>query len=175
MLIGKHCFVNTASLSNIINFQENSIDYIFTDPPFGGNLNYSELSFLWEAWLKVVTNQKHEAIINAVQGKGLLEYQSLMTQCFSECYRILKPGRWWPEQFHNSQNSVWNAIQESLQRSGFIIADVRTLDKQQGSFKQVTTTSAVKQDPVISAYKPRESVKREFISDAGSGEAAWRV
>jgi hypothetical protein len=57
--------------------------------------------------------------------------------------------------------------------SGFIIADVRTLDKQQGSFKQVTTTSAVKQDLVISAYKPKESFKRDFISHAGSEETAW--
>lgn len=164
--------ISTNSTTQVL-VPNDSIDYIFTDPPFGGNLNYSELSFLWEAWLKVFTNQKTEAIINAVQGKGLLEYQSLMTQCFSECYRILKPGRWMTVEFHNSQNSVWNAIQESLQRSGFIIADVRTLDKQQGSFKQVTTTSAVKQDLVISAYKPKESFKREFISHAGSEETAW--
>jgi len=164
--------VTTASATQIF-LPENSTDYIFTDPPFGGNLNYSELSFIWEAWLKVFTNQKPEAIINAVQGKGLLEYQSLMTQCFTECYRILKPGRWMTVEFHNSQNSVWNAIQESLQRSGFIIADVRTLDKQQGSFKQVTTTSAVKQDLVISAYKPKESFKREFLSHAGSEETPW--
>ena len=166
-------FVTNQSTNQLINLPSNALDYIFTDPPFGSNLNYSELSFLWEAWLKVFTNQKTEAIINAVQGKGLLEYQSLMTQCFSECYRILKPGRWMTVEFHNSQNSVWNAIQESLQRSGFIIADVRTLDKQQGSFKQVTTTSAVKQDLVISAYKPKESFKREFISHAGSEETAW--
>lgn len=173
LLIGKYSFVNTASLSDISKIPNNSIDYIFTDPPFGGNLNYSELSFLWEAWLKIFTNQKTEAVINAVQGKGLLEYQSLMTQCFSECYRILKPGRWLTVEFHNSQNSVWNAIMESLQRAGFIIADVRTLDKQQGSFKQVTTSSAVKQDLVISAYKPKESFKREFFSRAGSEETAW--
>ena len=165
--------INVGSTSDLKNIEENSIDYIFTDPPFGGNLNYSELSFIWEAWLKVFTNQKLEAIINAVQGKGLLEYQSLMTQCFSECCRVLKPGRWMTVVFHNSQNSVWNAIQESLQRSGFIIADVRTLNKQQGSFKQVTTTSAVKQDLVISAYKPKDSFKREFISNAGSEETAW--
>jgi hypothetical protein len=150
-----------------------SIDYIFTDPPFGGNLNYSELSFLWEAWLKVVTNQKNEAIINDVQQKGLAEYQNLMTQCFSEYYRVLKPGRWMTVEFHNSQNAVWNAIQESLQRSGFVIADVRTLDKQQSSFKQVTTTSAVKQDLVISAYKPKDSFKQEFTAKAGSEETAW--
>jgi DNA modification methylase len=171
--IGEHSIISTNStVSRMLN-RNNLIDYIFTDPPFGGNLNYSELNFIWEAWLKVFTDQKSEAIISAVQGKGLLEYQSLMTQCFTECYRILKPGRWMTVEFHNSQNSVWNAIQESLQRSGFIIADVRTLDKQQGSFKQVTTTSAVKQDLVISAYKPKESFKREFISNAGSEETAW--
>ena len=58
-------------------------------------------------------------------------------------------------------------------RAGFIIADVRTLDKKQASFKQVTTTSAVKQDLVISAYKPRNSFKREFIASAGKPETAW--
>jgi len=57
-------------------------DYIFTDPPFGGNLMYSELNFLWEAWLKVFTDNKPEAIQNQVQGKGLMEYQLLMTECF---------------------------------------------------------------------------------------------
>jgi hypothetical protein len=76
-------------------------------------------------------------------------------------------------EFHNSQNAVWNAIQEALQRSGFIIADVRTLDKQQSSFKQVTTTSAVKQDLVISAYKPKDSFKRELFAHAGGEETAW--
>jgi DNA modification methylase len=168
----KDCIVSTNSTTNEL-IQNSSIDYIFTDPPFGGNLNYSELSFLWESWLRVFTNPKPEAIINSVQGKALLEYQALMSRCFTECYRVLKPGCWMTVVFHNSQNSVWNAIQESLQRSGFIIADVRTLDKQQGSFKQVTTTSAVKQDLVISAYKPKESFKREFISNAGSEETAW--
>ncbi|NLC94521.1 MAG: DNA methylase, partial [Bacilli bacterium] len=80
---------------------------------------------------------------------------------------------WMTVEFHNSQTSVWNAIQESLMRAGFIIANVSTLDKQQGSFNQVRTTSAVKQDLIISAYKPKESFKREFIAKAGSEETAW--
>ncbi len=70
---------------------------------------YSELNFLWEAWLKVFTNNEPEAIMNKVQQKGLLEYQELMTRCFKEYYRVLKPGRWMTVEFHNSQNSVWNA------------------------------------------------------------------
>lgn len=165
--------LNTASLTDICNIKENSIDYIFTDPPFGYNLNYSELNFIWEAWLKVKTSNKSEAIINKVQNKGLVEYQELMTKCFEEYYRVLKPNRWITVEFHNSRNSVWNAIQESLLRAGFIIADVRTLDKKQGSFKQVTTTSAVKQDLVISAYKPKENFKRRFLEKAGTEDTVW--
>ena len=152
---------------------DNCIDYIFTDPPFGGNLNYSELSFIWESWLKVKTNNEKEAICNDVQHKGLLEYQDLMTKCFSEFNRVLKPNRWMTVEFHNSKNSVWNAIQEALLRAGFVIADVRTLDKQQGSFKQVTTSSAVKQDLIISAYKPTDSFAKEFNLKAGTERTAW--
>lgn len=152
---------------------ENSIDYVFTDPPFGANINYSELNSLWEAWIKVKTNNTDEAIINSTQKKGLPEYQAIMERCFSEYYRVLKPNHWMTVEFHNSKNSVWNAITEALSRVGFIVAYVRTLDKKQGSFKQVTTTTAVKQDLVISAYKPKESFVREFQSRAGDPEMAW--
>ena len=168
-----NCISNTASSTDRRNIPENCVDYIFTDPPFGDNLNYSELSFIWECWLKVRTNNKTEAIVNDVQHKGVAEYQTLMTTCFMEFFRILKPNRWMTVEFHNSKNAVWNAIQEALLRAGFIIADVRTLDKQQGSFKQVNNTSAVKQDLVISAYKPQNKLIREFLQNAGSEETAW--
>ena len=164
---------NTASSTDLRNIPENAVDYIFVDPPFGANINYSELSFIWEAWLRVKTSTKAEAIVNDVQGKGLAEYQDLMTKCFSEFFRVLKPNRWMTVEFHNSKNSVWNSIQEALNKVGFIIADIRTLDKQQGSFKQATTSTAVKQDLVISCYKPKDSFRKEFISKVGSEDTAW--
>ena len=111
--------------------------------------------------MKVYTNAKDEAIINTVQGKALVDYQGLIERCFAEFFRILKPNRWMTVEFHNSKNAVWNAIQQALLTAGFVIADVRTLDKKQGSFKQVTTNGAVKQDLVISAYKPKESFRKD--------------
>lgn len=152
---------------------DNSVDYVFTDPPFGGNLQYSELSYLSESWLRVLTNSKDEAVTNRVQKKKLSEYQALMTQCFDEYYRTLKPGHWMTVEFHNSKNSVWNAIQEALQNAGFVIADVRTLDKKQGSFKQVTSASAVKQDLIISAYKPNGGLEERFKLEAGTEDGVW--
>lgn len=167
-----HCCISTNSLTQTP-VPSNSIDYIFTDPPFGDNLMYSELSFMWEAWLGVTTNNTTEAIMNSSQSKGLLEYQALMTRCFEEYFRVLKPGHWMTVEFHNSKNAVWNAIQESLSRAGFIIADVRTLDKKQSSYTQIKNTSAVKQDLVISAYKPKDSFTREFVLKAGTEDTAW--
>lgn len=164
--------ISTNSLTNT-GVMENSIDYIFTDPPFGDNLMYSELSFMWEAWLRVETNNSNEAIMNSTQSKGLTEYQTLMTDCFKEYFRVLKPGHWMTVEFHNSKNAVWNAIQESLGRAGFIIADVRTLDKQQNSYKQIKNTTAVKQDLVISAYKPKQAFMEEFALKAGEPDTAW--
>ncbi|MDI3532854.1 MAG: hypothetical protein PWR28_1199 [Synergistaceae bacterium] len=169
---GKYIFTSVQS-STLLNKSDLSMDYIFTDPPFGGNLMYSELNFLWEAWLKVFTNNKPEAIENSVQGKGLPEYQKIMTDCFKEYYRVLKPGRWMTVEFHNSKNAVWNAIQEGLQAAGFVIADVRTLDKQQGSFNQVTQAGAVKQDIIISCYKPNGGLEERFKLEAGTEEGVW--
>ena len=128
---------------------------------------------MWEAWLGAMTANKDEAIINDVQQKKLPDYQELMQACFEQFYRVLKPGHWITIEFHNSHNSVWNALSESLMRVGFIIADIRVLDKKQGSFKQIVHSSAVKQDLVISAYKPRESFVRRFQERAGDSEMAW--
>ena len=167
-----HVLISTNSLTNT-DIPNDTVDYIFTDPPFGSNLNYSELSFIWESWLRVITDNKDEAIINPEQGKQLLEYQSLMTKCFKEYYRVLKPNHWMTVEFHNSKNAVWNAIQESITRAGFIVADVRTLDKKQGSFKQVNNNSAVKQDLILSVYKPKAQFREQLLSNAGSETTAW--
>ena len=173
-MIDGNSIVTTQSTTDLSNIPQESIDYIFTDPPFGDNLNYSELNVIWESWLKVKTNNQDEAVINGVQSKGLLEYQSLMLSCFKQYFRVLKPNRWMTVEFHNSKNAVWNAIQEAIQRAGFIIADVRTLDKQKGTTKQLSNTSIVQQDLVISAYKPKRSFWREFTSSLGTVETAWQ-
>lgn len=149
------------------------IDYVFIDPPFGANIPYSELNFLWECVLGVHTNTQADAVESDIQGKSLMDYQEWMRKCFREFYRVLKPGRWMTVEFHNSQHAVWNAIQEALGTAGFLVADVRFLDKKQKSFKQATTAGAVKTDLIISAYKPEESFQKRFGLEGGSEEAAW--
>ena len=159
-----------ADLSNILN---DSVDYIFTDPPFGESLQYAELNFFHEAWLRVHTQLKDDCVLNYVHEKDLLFYQSRMVGAFTEAYRILKSGRWITVEFHNSQNSVWMAIQEALWRAGFTVADVRVLDKKQGTFNVVNRAGAVKQDLVISAYKPNGGLEERFKLEAGTEDGVW--
>ncbi|MDD3893615.1 MAG: DNA methyltransferase [Syntrophomonadaceae bacterium] len=156
-----------------MDMKTNSLDYIFTDPPFGDNIMYSELNFIWETWLKVISNNRFEAIINKKQNKDIYKYQLLMEKCFTQMYHVLKPGRWLTMVFHNSKNAVWNAIQEALLKAGFVVADVRVLNKKQGSFKQITTTSAMKEDLIVSAYKPKASFLTQFSLKAGTEDGVW--
>ncbi len=162
----------TGSASSTL-LSDKSIDYIFTDPPFGANIMYSELNLLWESWLKVRTNNKEEAIENKFQGKSTFEYQSLMLLCFKEYFRVLKPGKWMTVEFSNTSAAVWNGIQVAIQNAGFIIANVSALDKKQGSFKAVSTVTAVKQDLVISCYKPSSEFDNKFKKNGIEEIGVW--
>lgn len=167
----KSTIVSTGS-ALALNLSSSSVDYIFVDPPFGANIMYSEGSFLWEAWLKVFTNNKTEAIENKSQNKILNSYSDLMALSFSEFFRVLKSGKWMTVEFSNTSASVWNGIQTALQKAGFILANVAALDKKQGGFKGVTTPTAVQQDLVISCYKPSSGFENAF--KANDGEiAVW--
>ena len=150
-----------------------SMDYAFIDPPFGANLNYSELSFIVESWLGLTTDEALEAIANPAQNKSSRHYKLLMSSAFQQVYRVLKPGRWMTVEFSNTQASVWNTIQTAINEAGFVIANVAALDKKQGSFKAVTTTTAVKQDLVISAYKPDGGLEARFRKSGHTIEGTW--
>ncbi|MCH1991583.1 site-specific DNA-methyltransferase [Achromobacter xylosoxidans] len=164
--------VNTGSAASMP-LPDKSVDYIFTDPPFGENIYYSDLNLLVESWHGVKTNSSPEAIVDRVKNKGIPEYQHLMQRCFAEYYRVLKPGRWMTVVFSNSRAAVWNAIQVALQQVGFVVAEVTTLDKVNLSFQQVVSPNAVKQDLIISAYKPNGGLEERFNRTGATVESAW--
>ena len=137
---------------------DNSVDYIFTDPPFGDNIMYSELNRISEAWLNVTTNSEDEAISNKTQNKTANDYMLLMQQAFTDYFRILKPGKWMTVEFSNTKASIWNAIQTAIQNSGFVITSVSSFDKVHGGLKSMRYTTSVKEDLIITCYKPSETI-----------------
>ncbi len=163
-----HVRISTQSSTDLSNIPENSIDFIFVDPPFGENLMYSELNFLYESWNGIITNQKDEAIMNSVQNKGIGDYNQLMRISFSNLFRILKPQRWITIEYHNSSSLIWNGLQESLTKAGFVIAHTSILKNKGGSFIINVSPNSVSNDLMISAYKPDAEFTHKFIKQAGA-------
>jgi DNA modification methylase/rubredoxin len=168
----RSAMIGTSSTESLY-LPSNSIDYIFTDPPFGANIAYSELNHLWESWLGVFTNIRREAIENKAHSKDLMDYQSLMEVCLKENFRVLKPGRWITVEFSNTRAAVWNVIQTTLEHVGFVVANVAALEKTHNGYRAVTTSTAVRQDLVISAYKPNDGLEDRFKLTAGTEEGVW--
>jgi len=165
--------ISNQSATKLQQIPDSSIDFIFTDPPFGGNINYSEQNILYEWWLGIKTNNQQEAITNSVQKKGIQEYTNLMSLVFSEYARVLKPGRYIVVEFHNSSNAVWHSIQHALEKSGLIVANVALLDKIQTTLHQDHKAAAVNKDLAITAYKPTESLVSKCISNSSSNQSVW--
>ena len=165
--------VTTQSLTTLTALPSNSIDYVYTDPPFGANIIYSEMNLLLESWLKVKTNSSDEAVIDKTRNKEFEDYALLMGACFRECHRVLKPGRWMTVEFHNTMASVWNLIQTAIGESGFVIAQVDVFDKGSTTILADIRPGAAKQDLIISAYKPNGGLERRFELESGTEDGVW--
>lgn len=151
-----------------VDLPDQSVDYAFTDPPFGGNIPYAEINFINEAWLNRFTDRTEEVIVSNDQNKALTKYQELLTTALCEVHRILKRRGRATLVFHSASADVWNALQQAYSDAGFAVECAGVLDKTQGSFKQVTTAGAVRGDPVLLLGK-RATSKKAVKSNV------WRV
>ena len=168
----KGAVVQISSATNS-SLKDNSVDYIFTDPPFGANIMYSELNTISESWLRIYTNNKEEAISNPAQNKSFPEYQEIMTRCLKEYYRVLKPGHWMTVEFSNTSAAFWNSLQYSIINAGFVISSITDLDKKRGGLYAMIGPTAVKQDLAISCYKPSSEMIKSLNEVIDAKEAVW--
>ena len=158
------------------------VDYIFTDPPFGQNLYYSDLNFLWESWLGQFTDATYEAVMHreqTIKAKTLDDYANLMTSAFQEMYRALKPGRWASVVFHNSDDRIWQVIIDAVEKAGFELAETNAFDKTQLSFKgikgQKGEERVTNKDIVLNLRKPRPEETASINGRTHLAEAEQRA
>jgi hypothetical protein len=109
---------SSTSLSNI---PDNSIDYIFTDPPYGDAVPYLELDLMWASWLRLSPNFEDEIIISdsKVRNKNFEEYYRLLMLAFREACRVLKPSKWMTVTFHSTDMKIYNSIIRAVVFAGF--------------------------------------------------------
>ena len=134
------CEVHLGSAEQLSWVEDGSVDYVFTDPPFGSNIYYSDSSFLWEAWLGEQTDVAAETVVNrrltAELGRTTLDdYEKAMSRAMGEISRVMRPGAWTSLQFHNSDDAVWSTIQNAVDSAGLRVEAAVVMDKGQASFK----------------------------------------
>lgn len=155
--------VSTQSACHLTQLKDDSVDYVFTDPPFGSNINYSEMNFLWECWLREFTDTKEEAIVNKVQQKNNHDYGELMRQALSEIHRVLKPNGWLTLMFHNSSEKIWQELQRAIMAADFEIEGTVLFDKVHGTFKQFVSENTVGNDLLLNCRKKLDIQKNNAI------------
>lgn len=137
---GGRASARVSSATDLSWLDDSSVDYVFTDPPFGSNIFYADCNFVWEAWLGGITDPSGEIVWNRSLkphegGKTLETYGELLAASLAEMRRVLKPGRWASLVFQNSDDRVWRTLQDVLVASGFSIQGTSMLDKKQWSMK----------------------------------------
>ena len=134
------CEVHLGSAEQLAWVADGSVDYVFTDPPFGSNIYYSDSSFLWEAWLGEQTDVAAETVVNrrltAELGRTTLDdYEKAMSRAMGEISRVMRSGAWASLQFHNSDDAVWSTIQNAVDSAELRVEAAVVMDKGQASFK----------------------------------------
>jgi putative DNA methylase len=134
--VQKNVSLSCGTSSDLQQIGTSSIDLVITDPPFGGLVHYSELSDFFYVWLRLILKDKYPDIFSSEYTPKSLEavtnparepedpdafYQRLLTQCWREAHRILKPGGILAFTFHHSEDEPWVAVLESLFDAGYYL------------------------------------------------------
>jgi len=149
LLSGCNILLGNSSLADS-DIPDNSIDAIITDPPYGSNVQYLELSHFWYPWNRDMYASEEpdfskEAVANRKRGfegaKTMKDYEDNLFLVFSRCYKVLKPQKQMVLTFNNKNIGAWIALLVSILRAGFTL-DEEGLFYQTGveNYKQTAHT-----------------------------------
>lgn len=118
------CKFMNEDATNLKFIPSHSVDYIFTDPPYGDAVPYFGLSLMWSAWLGWVDRLHFNSeILISERGnyeEELTKYRNMLGKAFHEMFRVLKNGGTATVTFHNREIRVWNALVSAAFEAGFI-------------------------------------------------------
>jgi len=156
--------------SSKLRLKNASVDYVFTDPPFGGYIPYAEINQISEAWLGKTTDRDQEIIVSPSQKKSIADYAEMMAGVFKEIGRVLKQNGRATVAFHSAQASIWQALTSAYTGAGFTVKASSLLDKLQPSFKQTVSNVSVRNDPLFLLTRNGSQRNSCVLSNDGRGE-----
>ena len=129
-----------ADATNLKEIESGSVDFIYTDPPYGAKIPYLDLSTMWNVWLDFEVNldtRKKECIEKGSLNKDREEYKNLMVKSLKEMYRVLKFNRWLAFVFQHQDLQLWQILVEEAQKLGFeYVGSVRQSNGQASLLKR---------------------------------------
>jgi hypothetical protein len=102
--------------------QRESVDYIFTDPPYGAHIAYLDLTTMWDAWLgfKVSGQDKQEETIESGDADHSPEhFKKKLSEGIDQMFKVLKYDRWLSLVFAHREPAMWDTIVKAFEAAGF--------------------------------------------------------
>lgn len=134
-----------------------SIDYIFTDPPYGDSVPYFEQSIIWNSWHKFNVDYDNEIIISnsKEREKNESNYAKDIELAIKEIYRVLKYEKYFSITFHSLSGLEWNALNNACLIAGFELHKFQWLVQKTFTPRQLNRVKTVKGDVLITFKKTR--------------------
>ena len=176
----KNANIIKCSATNLSFLQNESVDYIYTDPPYGKKIPYLDLSIMWNSWLDFeVTEEDYnlEAIEGGEHNKTKNDYNNLISKSIQEMYRVLKFDRWLSFVFAHKDPEFWHLIIETSEKCGFEYAGAVPQKNGQTSFKKRQNPFTVLSGQLIINFKKARNPKAVLKANLGmdTGEIVIQV
>lgn len=138
-----------------LDIKDESIDYIFTDPPYGDAVPYFEQSVIWNSWLKLTPDYKNEIVISdsKEREKGTENFEKEINLAFSEIRRVLKINKYFSLTYHSLSGIEWKAITNACIKNGFELFDYKWLVQKSFTPRQINRQKSVKGDVLVTLKK----------------------
>ena len=162
---------------NSQNLSRNEADLIITDPPYAGNVNYSELADYFYVWLRLIlsrlyphfapeiTPKTEEIIENPTRGKTATDYKEGLTEVWKKCYENLKDDGLMVFTFHHKEGSAWESLLDSLCTAGFVIESIYPIHGESESSLHLMGNKAIAYDLIHVCKKRKEQ--------SDNGQRSW--
>lgn len=152
---GKTIMVCTRSATDLSNLPDESVDYIFTDPPHGDRIPYLELSLMWISWLRMSVDFASEIVVSDAKHreKNIDDYRLKLALAFKEMYRVLKKDKYMSVAFNSWDDAAWQAFLASCAELGFEVVNVTPIRYSANSVIQDSRKGGLRGDFVVTFRK----------------------
>ncbi|MGB0932321.1 MAG: DNA methyltransferase, partial [Chitinophagales bacterium] len=150
-----------------LSIEDETVDYVFTDPPYGDAVPYFEQSIIWNSWLKLTPDYENEIVISdsKKRKKRSEQYEQEINLAFAEIRRVLKPNKFFSLTYHSLSGIEWKSITNACIKNGFELVDYKWLVQKSFTPRQINRLKSIKGDVLVTLQKSKLPTKNIVQSD----------